>query len=186
MVKRRSGLAARALRSTPADALACAICPGTAGRAWERSPDAGFRVERGRRRISAARGVSREKPPQIVVDSRAGVGTKSRLPMSTFYNLPASGERVPCSRTSWCARTRIFSTASARMRSRRSDSAVPENQRCRRRGIALTCFRPEWRRRIDRSAWRSQDRGGWSRFPVSAGKPPRPAARGEGRLGPKR
>ena len=39
-------------------------------------------------------GVLVEKnPPQILVDA-AGVGYEIEVPMSTFYNLPASGERV--------------------------------------------------------------------------------------------
>ena len=39
-------------------------------------------------------GVLLEKnPPQIMVES-AGVGYEIEVPMSTFYNLPASGERV--------------------------------------------------------------------------------------------
>src|SRR6266498_5837918 len=34
-----------------------------------------------------------KNPPQIVVDA-GGVGYEVEVPMSTFYNLPASGERV--------------------------------------------------------------------------------------------
>jgi len=34
-----------------------------------------------------------KNPPQIVVEA-GGVGYEVEVPMSTFYNLPASGERV--------------------------------------------------------------------------------------------
>jgi Holliday junction DNA helicase RuvA len=44
--------------------------------------------------IGRIAGVLLEKnPPQILVES-AGVGYEIEVPMSTFYNLPASGERV--------------------------------------------------------------------------------------------
>jgi len=44
--------------------------------------------------IGRLAGVLVEKnPPQIVVEA-AGVGYEVEVPMSTFYNLPASGERV--------------------------------------------------------------------------------------------
>ena len=44
--------------------------------------------------IGRISGVLLEKnPPQILVES-AGVGYEIEVPMSTFYNLPASGERV--------------------------------------------------------------------------------------------
>ena len=43
-----------------------------------------------------------------------GVGYEVDVPMSTFYNLPATGEQVvAASRTSSCARTRICCSASA-------------------------------------------------------------------------
>lgn len=37
--------------------------------------------------------LSEKNPPQVVVDC-GGVGYEVHVPMSTFYNLPASGERV--------------------------------------------------------------------------------------------
>jgi Holliday junction DNA helicase RuvA len=37
--------------------------------------------------------LSDKNPPQVVVDC-AGVGYEVQVPMSTFYNLPASGEKV--------------------------------------------------------------------------------------------
>ncbi len=37
--------------------------------------------------------LSDKNPPQVVVDC-GGVGYKVQVPMSTFYNLPASGEKV--------------------------------------------------------------------------------------------
>jgi holliday junction DNA helicase RuvA len=44
--------------------------------------------------IGKVTGVLLEKnPPQIVIEA-AGVGYEIEVPMSTFYNLPASGERV--------------------------------------------------------------------------------------------
>jgi Holliday junction DNA helicase RuvA len=44
--------------------------------------------------IGRVQGVLLEKhPPQIVVDCQ-GVGYEVEVPMSTFYNLPATGERV--------------------------------------------------------------------------------------------
>ena len=44
--------------------------------------------------IGRIAGVILEKhPPQILVEA-AGVGYEIEVPMSTFYNLPASGERV--------------------------------------------------------------------------------------------
>jgi holliday junction DNA helicase RuvA len=44
--------------------------------------------------IGRIQGVLLEKnPPQIIVDCQ-GVGYEVEVPMSTFYNLPASGERV--------------------------------------------------------------------------------------------
>src|SRR4029077_8189777 len=60
-----------------------------------RDPDA--RVsgqERPAGMIGRLAGVLLEKnPPQILVEA-AGVGYEVEVPMSTFYNLPASGERV--------------------------------------------------------------------------------------------
>lgn len=44
--------------------------------------------------IGRIQGVLLEKhPPQILVDAN-GVGYDVEVPMSTFYNLPATGERV--------------------------------------------------------------------------------------------
>ena len=44
--------------------------------------------------IGRIQGVLLEKnPPQIIVDCQ-GVGYEVEVPMSTFYNLPATGERV--------------------------------------------------------------------------------------------
>jgi hypothetical protein len=44
--------------------------------------------------IGRVSGVLAEKhPPQILVEA-AGIGYEIEVPMSTFYNLPASGERV--------------------------------------------------------------------------------------------
>ena len=44
--------------------------------------------------IGRVQGVLLEKnPPQILVDC-AGVGYEVEVPMSTFYNLPGTGERV--------------------------------------------------------------------------------------------
>jgi Holliday junction DNA helicase RuvA len=44
--------------------------------------------------IGRVQGILLEKhPPQIVVDCH-GVGYEVEVPMSTFYNLPATGERV--------------------------------------------------------------------------------------------
>ena len=37
--------------------------------------------------------LSDKNPPQVIVDCN-GVGYEVQVPMSTFYNLPASGQRV--------------------------------------------------------------------------------------------
>jgi Holliday junction DNA helicase RuvA len=45
--------------------------------------------------IGSIAGTLREKnPPQILVETGGGVGYEIDVPMSTFYNLPATGERV--------------------------------------------------------------------------------------------
>src|SRR5207245_10356143 len=60
-----------------------------------RDPDARVSREAGQARmIGRLAGVLLEKnPPQILVEA-AGIGYEVEVPMSTFYNLPASGERV--------------------------------------------------------------------------------------------
>src|SRR5690349_18626508 len=72
----------------------------TADRGWAPSRRrgsacaAGGWYERARRMIGRLSGVLLEKnPPQITVEA-GGVGYEVEVPMSTFYNLPAAGERV--------------------------------------------------------------------------------------------
>jgi Holliday junction DNA helicase RuvA len=99
MVKRLLHLAG-APSADAADALACAICHAHGGQGWRdrhrRLPGAA-RAAGGagdRAMIGRIQGVLLEKnPPQIIVDCQ-GVGYEVEVPMSTFYNLPATGERV--------------------------------------------------------------------------------------------
>jgi Holliday junction DNA helicase RuvA len=48
-----------------------------------------------------------KNPPSITVDVQ-GLGYEVDVPMSTFYNLPATAKKCRCIPTSSCARTRHF------------------------------------------------------------------------------
>ena len=105
-------------RADAADALACAICHAHGGlgpgRAVRRSGPARCAQAGGSHDRPHLTGTLLEKnPPQVVVVDVQGVGYEVDVPMSTFYNLPRTGERGRrCTPTWWCARTRTCCTAS--------------------------------------------------------------------------
>ena len=83
-----------------------------------------------------------KNPPQILVDVQ-GVGYEVDVPMSTFYNLPATGERRHAAHASAsCARTRICCSASAPSSERGAFRAADQDLRRRRAHRAVGAVGP--------------------------------------------